>query len=57
VTPLHPIGHAMAIGGLGVLGTEFDGPRKAMTKMAECTRRKPSAEQAKPQPEEQQEVQ
>jgi hypothetical protein len=27
VTPLHPVGHAMAIGGLGVLGTEFDGPK------------------------------
>lgn len=29
VTPLHPIGHAMAIGGVGVLGTEFERPRKA----------------------------
>ena len=29
VTPLHPIGHAMAIGGVGVLGTEFEQPRKA----------------------------
>ena len=33
VTPLHPIGHAMAIGGVGVLGTEFEGPRKAMRNM------------------------
>jgi hypothetical protein len=32
VTPLHPIGHAMAIGGLGVLGTEFEGPKKAFQK-------------------------
>lgn len=29
VTPLHPIGHAMAIGGVGVLGTEFEAPRRA----------------------------
>eukprot|EP00535_Pseudo-nitzschia_heimii_P003197 CAMPEP_0197176128 /NCGR_PEP_ID=MMETSP1423-20130617/2160_1 /TAXON_ID=476441 /ORGANISM="Pseudo-nitzschia heimii, Strain UNC1101" /LENGTH=804 /DNA_ID=CAMNT_0042625451 /DNA_START=185 /DNA_END=2599 /DNA_ORIENTATION=- len=29
VTPLHPVGHAMAIGGLGVLGTEFETPRRA----------------------------
>ena len=29
-TPLHPIGHAMAFGGLGVLGTEFEGPRKVI---------------------------
>jgi hypothetical protein len=33
VTPLHPIGHAMAIGGVAVLGTEFEGPRKAMNKV------------------------
>mmetsp|Transcript_62489 Transcript_62489/g.152130 ORF Transcript_62489/g.152130 Transcript_62489/m.152130 type:complete len:818 (-) Transcript_62489:28-2481(-) len=33
VTPLHPIGHAMAIGGVGVLGSEFEGPRKAMRNM------------------------
>ncbi len=32
VTPLHPVGHAMAIGGLGVLGTEFETPRKAFQK-------------------------
>ena len=32
VTPLHPFGHAMAIGGLGVLGTEFEGPRKVFQK-------------------------
>jgi len=27
-TPLHPIGHAMAIGGVAVLGTEFEAPRR-----------------------------
>lgn len=32
VTPLHPVGHAMAIGGLGVLGTEFEAPKKAFEK-------------------------
>ena len=30
VTPLHPIGHAMTIGGVGVLGTEFEGPKRAI---------------------------
>ena len=30
VTPLHPIGHALAIGGVTVLGTEFDAPKKAL---------------------------
>eukprot|EP00536_Pseudo-nitzschia_multiseries_P004348 jgi/Psemu1/9823/gm1.9823_g len=30
VTPLHPVGHAMALGGLGVLGTEFEAPRTAL---------------------------
>lgn len=29
VTPLHPLGHAMAIGGVAILGTEFKGPRQA----------------------------
>ena len=29
-TPLHPVGHALAIGGVGVLSTEFEGPRRAM---------------------------
>ena len=28
VTPLHPIGHAMAIGGVGVLGTQYEQPRR-----------------------------
>jgi hypothetical protein len=46
VTPLHPIGHAMAFGGVGVLGTEFDRPRQAaklasagVTNMANSFRR------------------
>ena len=30
VTPLHPIGHVVALGGVAVLATEFDAPRKAM---------------------------
>ena len=29
-TPLHPVGHALAVGGVGVLSTEFEGPRRAM---------------------------
>jgi hypothetical protein len=37
-TPLHPIGHAMALGGLGVLGTEFEAPKRAMTRMSEAAR-------------------
>lgn len=34
-TPLHPVGHAMAIGGVGILGTEYEGPRKVMTSVKE----------------------
>jgi hypothetical protein len=30
VTPLHPVGHAMAIGGISVLGTEFDAPKRCL---------------------------
>lgn len=30
VTPLHPVGHVMAVSGMGVLGTEFEAPRQAM---------------------------
>jgi hypothetical protein len=30
VSPLHPIGHAMVLGGGALLGTEFEGPRKVM---------------------------
>jgi hypothetical protein len=29
-TPLHPVGHAMALGGVAVLGTEFEGPRNVI---------------------------
>ena len=29
-TPLHPLGHALALGGMGVLGSEFEAPRKAV---------------------------
>jgi len=35
VTPLHPLGHAMAIGGAGLLGSEFDGAKKVMNKAKE----------------------
>ena len=38
-TPLHPIGHAIGLGGMAVLGTEFDAPRKA-TKTATKSIRK-----------------
>ena len=45
VTPLHPVGHAMALGGVGLLGTEFQAPKKAMeyTKRRFSWRRKDSA--------------
>jgi hypothetical protein len=42
VTPLHPVGHAMAIGGVGVLGMEFEGPRKAMESMKRSFHRQSS---------------
>lgn len=29
-TPLHPVGHGLAIGGVALLGTEFEAPRNAM---------------------------
>ena len=41
-TPLHPLGHAMAIGGLGVLGTEFEAPKKAFNKMKDAVTRRQS---------------
>ena len=34
-TPLHPVGHAMALGGVGILGTEYEAPRKAMNSAKE----------------------
>ncbi|KAL7531907.1 hypothetical protein ACHAWF_003954 [Thalassiosira exigua] len=33
VTPLHPVGHAVALGGVGVLGLEFEGPKNAAEKV------------------------
>lgn len=42
VTPLHPVGHAMTIGGVGVLGTEFDGPKRAIQAAKDKFRRKES---------------
>mmetsp|Transcript_524 Transcript_524/g.705 ORF Transcript_524/g.705 Transcript_524/m.705 type:complete len:81 (-) Transcript_524:35-277(-) len=30
VTPLHSVGQALANGGVGFLGTEFEGPMRAM---------------------------
>lgn len=38
VTPLHPVGHAMAIGGVGLLGTEFEAPRKAAARAGSSIR-------------------
>ena len=35
-TPLHPVGHALALGGVAVLGTEFEAPRKLMINAKEC---------------------
>lgn len=35
VTPLHPVGHAMALGGMGMLGTECEVPRNAMNRAKE----------------------
>ena len=29
-TPLHPVGHAMALGGVGLLSTEFEAPKKVL---------------------------
>lgn len=40
VTPLHPVGHAMAIGGVGVLGTEFEAPKRAIKAATERFQRK-----------------
>jgi hypothetical protein len=31
VTPLHPIGHVLALGGTGVLSTEFEAPKRALS--------------------------
>mmetsp|Transcript_20105 Transcript_20105/g.43648 ORF Transcript_20105/g.43648 Transcript_20105/m.43648 type:complete len:239 (+) Transcript_20105:954-1670(+) len=34
-TPLHPIGHAMALGGVGILGMEFEAPQKVLNRAKE----------------------
>jgi hypothetical protein len=39
VTPLHPVGHAMAIGGVGILGTEFEAPKRALEKVTKSLQR------------------
>ena len=43
VTPLHPVGHAITLGGVGVLGTEFEGPKKALQAAKDKFRRKESS--------------
>jgi hypothetical protein len=42
VTPLHPVGHAMTLGGVGVLGTEFEAPKRALQAAKDKFRRKES---------------
>eukprot|EP00977_Amphora_coffeiformis_P029014 scaffold38287_cov214-Amphora_coffeaeformis.AAC.3 len=39
-TPLHPVGHVISLGGVGVLGTEFEGPRKVFQAAKDKFRRK-----------------
>ena len=39
VTPLHPIGHAMAIGGCVALATEFEKPKQICDNMIRTTNR------------------
>ena len=41
VTPLHPIGHAMALGGVGVLSTEYEAPKRALESAKNRLRRSP----------------
>lgn len=41
VTPLHPIGHAMALGGVGVLSTEYEAPKRALESAKSRLRRSP----------------
>ena len=41
VTPLHPIGHAMALGGVGVLSTEYEAPKRALESVKSRLRRSP----------------
>jgi len=42
VTPLHPIGHAMALGGVGVLSTEYEAPKRAMRSAKSRLKRSPT---------------
>lgn len=42
-TPLHPVGHAVTLGGVGVLGSEFEGPRKAFEAARNSFKRKESS--------------
>ncbi|KAL3926847.1 MAG: hypothetical protein SGBAC_013317 [Bacillariaceae sp.] len=39
ITPLHPLGHPVQMGGLGVLATEFEGPKKAYNKSKDFAQR------------------
>ena len=41
VTPLHPIGHAMAIGGVAALSTEYEAPKRALESAKSRLRRSP----------------
>lgn len=41
VTPLHPIGHAMALGGVGVLSTEYEAPKRALESAKSRLKRSP----------------
>ena len=40
-TPLHPIGHAMALGGVGVLSTEYEAPKRALASAKSRLKRSP----------------
>lgn len=39
-TPLHPIGHALAIGGVSVLATEFEAPKRALSSANAAVKRR-----------------
>ena len=41
VTPLHPIGHAMAIGGVAALSTEYEAPKRVLESAKSRLRRSP----------------
>lgn len=40
VTPLHPIGHALALGGVSVLATEFEAPKRALSSANAAVKRR-----------------